>query len=133
VRAAIFASLIPAPDTDEERERLLKPEKPPLPPLPPEPKEAGEEGQITTPPPPPPPPPPPRDVYQRVTIETPVDWQQLYDFYQAVIQPLGETGAKILLHLRLEASGEIDANLVDLSVKESVLQFNPQGRVEVEG
>jgi hypothetical protein len=29
------------------------------------------------------------------------------------------------LFWRLEASGEIDANLVDLSVKESILQFNP--------
>jgi len=26
----------------------------------------------------------------------------------------------------------MDANLVDLSVKESVLQFNPQGKVDVE-
>jgi hypothetical protein len=112
VRAAIFASLIPAPDTDEERERLLKLEKPPLPPLPPEPKEEGEEGQIITPPPPPPPPPP--AVYQSVTIETPVAWRQWYDFYQAVIQPLVEAGGEVHLHLRLEASGEIDANLVDL-------------------
>jgi len=31
----------------------------------------------------------------------------------------------------LEASGEVDANLVDLSVKESVLQFNPQGKVDL--
>jgi hypothetical protein len=30
-------------------------------------------------------------------------------------------------------AAKIDANLVDLSVKESVLQFNPQGKVEVEG
>ena len=104
---------------------------PPPPPPPPEDKEKGKEEIITRPPPPPPP--PPRDVYQRVVIETPVDWQQLYDFYQAVIQPLGETGASILLHLRLEASGEIDANLVDLSVKESVLQFDPRGKVDVEG
>jgi len=62
-----------------------------------------------------------------------VDWQQWYDFYQAVVQPLVEAGAEIGLHLRLTASGEIDANLVDLSVKESVLQFNPQGKVDVEG
>ena len=89
-----------------------------------------EEGQIITPPPPPPPPPP--AVYQRVAIETPVDWRQWYDFYQAVIQPLVEAGVVVRLHLRLEASGEIDANLVDLSVKESVLQFNPQGNVTVE-
>jgi hypothetical protein len=41
-----------------------------------------------------------------------------------VIQPLVEAGAEVRLRLWLEASGEIDANLVDLSVKESVLQFN---------
>jgi hypothetical protein len=34
--------------------------------------------------------------------------------------------------LKLEATGEVDANLVDLSVKESVVQLNPKGRVEVE-
>ncbi len=84
------------------------------------------------PPPPPPPPPPPLAIYQRVTIETPVDWQQWYDFYQAVIKPLVEAGAEIRLDLHIEATGEIDANLVDLSVKESVLQFNPQGKVDVE-
>jgi hypothetical protein len=89
-----------------------------------------EEGvQIVTPPPPPP---PPTHVYQHVTIETGVDWRQWYDFYRAVIQPLAEAGAEVRLRLRLEASGEVDANLVDLSVKESVLQFNPQGKVDVE-
>jgi hypothetical protein len=35
------------------------------------------------------------------------------------------------VHLHLEASGEVDANLVDLSVKESVLQFDPRGEVNV--
>jgi hypothetical protein len=55
-----------------------------------------------------------------------------YDFYQAVIQPLAEAGDEVRLHLQLEASGEIDINLVDLSVKESVLQFDPGGRVEAE-
>ena len=39
---------------------------------------------------------------------------------------------KVRLHLQLEASGEIDINLVDVSVKESVLQFDPGGRVEAE-
>jgi hypothetical protein len=61
-----------------------------------------------------------------------VDWREFYDFYQAVVKPLAESGAEVHVQLRLEASGEIDANLVDLSVKESVLQFNPQGKVEVE-
>ena len=76
--------------------------------------------------------PPPLAVYRRVAVETPVDWQQWYDFYQAVIKPLVEAGAEVSLHLQLKASGEIDANLVDLSVKESVLQFHPQGKVDVE-
>jgi hypothetical protein len=68
-----------------------------------------------------------------VTIETPVDWRRWYDFYQAVVKPLVESGVKVHVRLKLEASGEIDANLVDLSVKESVLQFDPQGKVETEG
>lgn len=75
---------------------------------------------------------PPPSTYRRVTIETPVDWRQYYDFYQAVVQPLVEAGAEVELHLRLEASGEIDANLVDLSVKESVLQFDARGKVSTE-
>jgi hypothetical protein len=112
-------------------ERLLgvTPPPPPPPPSSPETRDKTKtEGWITTPPPPPPPP----AVCQRVTNETPVDWRQWYDFYQAVIRPLVEAGADVRLHLRLEASGEIDANLVDLSVKESVLQFNPRGKVDVE-
>jgi hypothetical protein len=113
-------------------EQLLGEEPPPPPPPPPtrETKEEEEEvGEIITRPPPPS---PPLAVYQGVSIETPVDWRQWYDFYQAVIKPLVEAGVEVRLHLRLEASGEIDANLVDLSVKESVLQFNPQGSVRVE-
>ena len=74
----------------------------------------------------------PTAAYQRVTIETPVDWQEWYDFYQAVIIPLVESGAEVHLQLRLEATGEIDANLVDLSVKESVMQFDSRGKAEVE-
>ena len=92
----------------------------------PEPGEK-ERGEIVTAPPP-----PPTNVYRRVTIETPVDWRQWYDFYQAVVKPLVESGVEVQLHLKLEASGEIDANLVDLSFKESVLQLNPQGKVDVE-
>jgi hypothetical protein len=67
-----------------------------------------------------------------VAVKTPVDWRQWYDFYQAIIKPLVEAGAEVSLELSIEASGEIDANLVDLSVKESVVQFNPQGKVETE-
>ena len=70
--------------------------------------------------------------YQRVVIDTPVDWQQWYDFYQAVIEPLIEAGAEVQAQLHLEASGELEADLIGLSVKESVTQFNPRGEVEVE-
>ena len=116
-------------------ERLVEgkpaPPPPPVPPPPPSGKwEADRGGQVVTRPPAPPPPPP--ATYRRVTIETGVDWRQWYDFYQAVIQPLVEAGAEVDLHLRLEASGELDANLVDLSVKESVVQLNPRGKVDVE-
>ena len=62
-----------------------------------------------------------------------MDWRQWYDFYQAVIKPLVESGAEVHLQLRLEATGEVDANLVDLSVKESVIQLNPRGRVDAKG
>jgi hypothetical protein len=77
-------------------------------------------------------PPPPPTVCRRVTIDTPVDWRQWYDFYQAVIKPLAESGADVHLQLRLEASGEIDVNLVDLSVKESVMQLDGLGRVDAD-
>jgi hypothetical protein len=90
-------------------------------------EEKEEEGDQVSPPKPPPP-----SVYRRVRIETPVDWRQWYDFYQAVIKPLVESGAEVRLQLRLEATGEIDANLVDLSVKESVVQLNPKGQVDAE-
>lgn len=78
------------------------------------------------------PPTPPPATYQRVRVETPVDWQQWYDFYQAVIAPLVEAGADVDIRLHLEATGEIDANLVDLSVRESVLQFSPRAKVALE-
>jgi hypothetical protein len=87
---------------------------------------------VEEPPVPPLPPAPPKAVYRNVTIETPVDWRQWYDFYQAVVRPLAEAGVEVRLHVRLEASGEVDANLVDLSVKESVLQFDAEGKVEAE-
>ncbi len=108
-----------------EREGVAPPPPPPPPPGPDGEEDEGDEGK-------PPLPPPPPAVYQRVTIDTPVDWRRWYDFYQAVIKPLAEAGAEVRLRVQLEASGEVNANLVDLSVKESVLQFNPQGRVEVE-
>jgi hypothetical protein len=76
--------------------------------------------------------PSPPQSYHRVTIHTPVDWRQWYDFYQAVIKPLVEAGAEVNLELTIHAGGDLDANLIDLSVKESVTQLNPKGRVETE-
>jgi hypothetical protein len=102
---------------------------PPLPP-PPSPSKPGEQEEIEIVIPPPPPPPAPPNVYRQVSIDTPVDWRQWYDFYQAVIKPLVEAGAEVQLHVQVKAGGEIDINLVDLSVKESVQQLNPNGKVE---
>ncbi len=113
----------------KEGEEGATPTPPLTPPTPP--KVEGLEAEPVTPPPLPAPAPPPA-VYRRVTIETPVDWRQWYDFYQAVVKPLVEAGVEVRLQVRLEASGEVDANLVDLSVKESVLQLDPGGKVEVE-
>jgi hypothetical protein len=49
-----------------------------------------------------------------------------------VIRPLVESGAEVRVQLRLEPSGEIDANLVELRVRDSLMQFNPEGKVEVQ-
>ena len=117
-------------------EQLLKPEEPtPAP----EPKPVGgepggpkEPTPGPQPPRPPKPPEPPSRTYGRVVIDTPVDWQQWYDFYQAVVEPLIEAGAELHVGVHLEATGELDADLIDLSVRESVTQLNPKGKVEAE-
>lgn len=98
------------------------------PPVVPPPAEEGEEPIIVRPKPPTLPP----AIYRRLRIETPLNWQQWLDFYQAVIKPLVESGAQIQVTLTVEAEGSLDANMVDLSVKESVVQFNPQGSVTIE-
>jgi hypothetical protein len=120
-------------------EQLLKPEEPtPAPGPQPRKGVVGEPGGPKEPTPgpqsprPPKPPEPPSRTYGRVVIDTPVDWQQWYDFYQAVVEPLIEAGAELRVGVHLEATGELDADLIDLSVKESVTQLNPKGRVEAE-
>ena len=64
--------------------------------------------------------------------KTPVDWQPWYDFYQAVIVPRVEAGANLDIQLNLTAGGEIGANLVDLSVWESVLQLSSRAGVDLD-
>lgn len=115
-------------------QRLLRPREPEVIVPPVTPADSGQEpprrptgGEVA---PTPQPRPPARTMYTVVTIETPVDWRQWYDFYQSVVRPLVEAGAEIRLQLRLEATGEIDANLVDLSVRESVIQLNRRGTVD---
>jgi hypothetical protein len=113
---------------------LLRPgdeEEEVVPPL--EPPAHGAEEGVAPPVPIPPPPQPAAAVYRRVTIDTPVDWRQWYDFYQTVIQPLVESGAEVKVEVSMTATGEIDANLVDLSVKESVVQMDRRGRVQTKG
>jgi hypothetical protein len=120
-------------------ETLLAPPDEVTPPSPPPPdekdEEVEEEGRTDVTPPPgpgPQPPMPPASTYRRVAIGTPVDWQQWYDFYQAVIEPLIEAGAEVDVQVRLVAQGALDADLIDLSVKESVMQLDPRGKVEME-
>lgn len=120
-------------------ERLLKKEEPqPKPqPLPQPQLPTLPQPQVQTEPRPQPPAPPPLrpqpHTYQRVTIVTPVDWRQWYDFYQAIIKPLVENGVEVSIEVSIEARGEVDANLIDLSVKESVVQLNPRGKVSTQG
>ncbi len=102
------------------------PAAPPSPPLSPPPAghSEGRRGVVI-------PPPPPPAVYRHVRIDTPLDWRHWYDFYQAVIQPLVEAGMELRIRLSLDANGYVDANLIDLSVKESVLQFDAAGNVQM--
>jgi hypothetical protein len=116
-------------------ERLLRPPEPEPKPEPIPRPEPGPEPQPRPGPGPEPqplPPAPSPSTYRRVTIETPVDWRQWYDFYQSVVRPLVESGAEVTLQLRLEATGEMEVNLVDLSVRESVVQLNTRGSVQTE-
>jgi hypothetical protein len=117
-------------------EELIRPEEPTPKPKPGAGdggKPGGPDGPTPGPKPPKPPKPPPTSrAYGRVVIDTPVNWQQWYDFYQAVIEPLIEAGAEVYVDLHVEATGELDADLIDLSVKESVTQLNPQGEVVTE-
>lgn len=43
------------------------------------------------------------------------------------------SGAQVQVQVTVEAEGELDANLVDLSVKESVVQLDGRGKVVVDG
>ncbi len=106
-------------------EPVIETHKPVEPVIPPE---KGERPPVT-----PPPVPPPPTTYRKVRIETPLSWQQWYDFYQSVIKPLVESGAQVQVQVTVEAEGELDANLVDLSVKESVVQLDWRGKVVVDG
>jgi hypothetical protein len=118
----------------ELAERLLRPEEEePVPE--PEPPPSGEVTPPTPGPRPPrprPEPVPPPRTYRRVVIDTPLDWQRWYEFHQAVIEPLIQAGAEVEIQLHLEAGGELDADLIDLSVRESVVQLDSQGEVETE-
>jgi hypothetical protein len=60
-----------------------------------------------------------------------VGWKQWYDFYQVVIKPLVEAGVEVKIQLHLDADGEVDANSVDLSIKQSVVRLSPDGIVKI--
>lgn len=80
----------------------------------------------------PPQPPVPSHVYHHVTIDTPLDWRDWYDFYREVIHPLAESALRMTIAVHVSAEGDLDANLVDLSIRESVLQRSPGAKVDAE-
>lgn len=77
--------------------------------------------------------PPQRRGYAAVRIETHLNHLNWRQFYNSVIQPLVEAGAKLELQLMLEAVDEdgLDPDLIDLRVRESVVQLDRNASVQV--
>jgi len=74
----------------------------------------------------------PSHSYSGIVIETDLDDMEWLSFYRSVIQPLAEAGADIDIHLSIQASKQdgLDANFIDLRVKESALQIGKNTKVD---
>ena len=61
------------------------------------------------------------------------DWETWFDFYNEVIDPLVAEGATISLRIHLDAQAEagIDANTIELRIKESLQQRGLDAEVRV--
>jgi len=72
--------------------------------------------------------------YRRLSIDTALRWEHWQDIYDEVLDPLVKAGADLVLRLRIVAeSGEgVDANMVDLQIRESLQQRGLDAEVEAE-
>jgi hypothetical protein len=70
--------------------------------------------------------------YRYVTIAADMDWKKWVEFYDGVIQPLINAGARIKINVELTGSSEtgIPKNTVDLVIKENLSQYGIVARVE---
>jgi hypothetical protein len=81
------------------------------------------------------PPEQPTHTYRSLQINTDLDDMQWLAFYRSVIQPLVEAGAEVSIELLVRATKRdgLDANFVDLRIKESALQIGRNTHVDTEG
>jgi len=70
--------------------------------------------------------------YSVVTISADMDWKKWVEFYDGVIQPLVNAGAKIKVNIELTGSSEtgIAKNTVDLVIRENLSQYGIAARIE---
>ena len=80
------------------------------------------------------PPEQPAHTYSSLQINTDLDDMQWLVFYRSVIQPLVEAGADVDIQLAIRATKRdgLDANFIDLRIKESALQIGRNARVGTE-
>ncbi len=76
----------------------------------------------------------PRHHYRTVHIQTPVQWEHWFDFYNEVIDPLVSEGAELDIHVTLHAHSDegIDINTVELRIRESLMQRGLDALIEVD-
>lgn len=73
------------------------------------------------------------DVYESVNVSSDdLDWKKWAEFHDAVIQPLVNSGANLKVRVSVEGSSPdgISANTVDLAVKEGLVQYGINAKVE---
>ncbi|AFU57455.1 hypothetical protein Ngar_c05120 [Candidatus Nitrososphaera gargensis Ga9.2] len=70
--------------------------------------------------------------YSVVKVAADMDWKKWVEFYDGVIQPLVNAGARIKINIELTGSSEtgIPKNTVDLVIKENLSQYGITARIE---
>lgn len=71
--------------------------------------------------------------YAALTVETSIDPLRWREFFNAVIQPLVQAGARLEISLNLSAEHDegFDPDLIDLRVRESITQLDRRARIQV--